>query len=132
VDDVPRDTSVFALKEKYARKWKVNTDKVKLLYAKKPVSDSKTMADIVGDGELDGEVVEFNVMLMGGVTPGGEKKVEKVTKPSVAVGLSGKDMLGTDEFWDDLKGFLVQRLKDEDEGERLAKVFKKTVESESK
>ena len=28
-------------------------------------------------------------------------------------GASGDEVLGSDEFWDDLKGFLVQRLKDE-------------------
>jgi hypothetical protein len=122
---------VFALKEKYARKWKVQTEKVKLLYAKKPVADSKTLADIVGDGDVDGEV-EFSVMLMGGVTPGEDKKEEiKDIKAPVAVGASGKELLGTVEFWDDLKGFLVQRLKDEKEGERLAKLFKQTVDSES-
>jgi len=41
-------------------------------------------------------------------------------------GPSGKE-LETEEFWNDLKGFLVQRLKDEGEGERLAKVFRKAA-----
>ncbi|KAI7329914.1 hypothetical protein KC340_g4444 [Hortaea werneckii] len=34
------------------------------------------------------------------------------------------EILGSDEFWADLKGFLAQRLRDEEEGERLAKRFR--------
>lgn len=37
------------------------------------------------------------------------------------------DVLKSEEFWDDLKGFLSQRLRDEGEGERLAKVFRGSV-----
>lgn len=37
------------------------------------------------------------------------------------------DELKSEEFWDDLKGFLSQRLRDEKEGERLAKVFRGSV-----
>ena len=34
------------------------------------------------------------------------------------------EILGSEEFWADLKGFLAQRLRDEEEGERLAKRFR--------
>jgi hypothetical protein len=34
-------------------------------------------------------------------------------------------MLQNDEFWADLKDFLVQRLRDEDQGERLVGLFRK-------
>lgn len=34
-------------------------------------------------------------------------------------------MLQSDEFWADLKDFLVQRLRDEDQGERLVSIFRK-------
>lgn len=33
-------------------------------------------------------------------------------------------MLQSDEFWADLKDFLVQRLRDEDQGERLVRLFR--------
>ncbi|KAK4940077.1 hypothetical protein LTR28_009223, partial [Elasticomyces elasticus] len=38
---------------------------------------------------------------------------------------SGSSVLQTEEFWDDLKGFLVQRLRDEREGEKAVAVFRK-------
>lgn len=44
-----------------------------------------------------------------------------------AAGISGKDVLATDEFWADLQAFLVQRLKDEKEGERVWKAFRGSV-----
>jgi len=47
----------------------------------------------------------------------------------VAQGASGVEVLRTEAFWEDLKGFLVQRLRDEGEGERLAGVFKQAWES---
>lgn len=104
-------------------------DKLKLLYNKKPVSDSKTLKDVLGpDGEGAGagaKGVEFSVMVMGGAATlaaaaakkaaessegGGEKTDESGV---VAQGLSGEGVLATEEFWDDLKGFLQQRVRDE-------------------
>jgi ubiquitin-like protein 4 len=105
----------------------VPIDKIKILYAKKPVADSKTLADVLG-GEGNGPAgAEFSVMLMGGVTPSDEPPQEKAKGGPTAQGPSGKEVLATEEFWDDLRGFLVQRLKDEDEGERLASVFRKAA-----
>jgi hypothetical protein len=48
---------------------------------------------------------------------------------AAAVGPTGKDIVATDEFWGDLKNFVLQRIKDEHEGERLVGVFKKAWES---
>ena len=45
-----------------------------------------------------------------------------------AQGPSGKDVVDS-EFWDDLKGFVVQRIRDEAEGERMAAFFKAAYES---
>lgn len=116
--------SVFDLKQAYAAQWSVPVDKIKLLYAKKPVADSKTLGEVVG-AETD---VEFGVMLLGGVVPSEKREEEQQEeKPKAAVGPSGKELLATDAFWTDLKGFLVQRLKDESEGERLAQLFRKAV-----
>jgi len=33
-------------------------------------------------------------------------------------------LLETDAFWDDLKGFLIQRLRDENEGDVIFGLFK--------
>jgi hypothetical protein len=118
--------SIYDLKTAYAARYHVPVDKIKLLDAKKPVADSKTLADVLGAAAAaasGGETVEFAVMLMGGVTPSDEP----ASAPSVAQGPSGKDILATEEFWTDLKGFLVQRLKDEKEGERLADIFREAA-----
>ena len=69
-------------------------------------------------------------MLLGGVTPTDEapKEAPKAKESiPVAQGISGKEVLETEQFWSDLKGFLVQRIKDEKEGERLAGVFRKAA-----
>lgn len=44
--------------------------------------------------------------------------------PSTAVGMHGRDALMTPEFWDDLTGFLVQRLKDEKLGNEIGERFR--------
>jgi hypothetical protein len=54
--------------------------------------------------------------------------VEKVTGPPVSMaaegsGPSGVEVLKQAEFWDDLQGFLEQRLRDQGEAARLRKIF---------
>lgn len=128
LQDQSLDTSVLDLKNAVARELGLDgVGKVRVLWRKKPCADSKTVKDVVG-GELSAEggeegVVEFSVMVIGGVGGGGggadgEKKVEPkmemdvdTTPPVVAQGPSGEEVLGTEEFWEDLRGFLVQRLR---------------------
>ena len=87
-------------------------------------------------------------MVMGGATagvasPGAESPAESpaAVAPSesekglagtgaAAVGPSGKDVVATEEFWGDLNNFVLQRIKDEQEGERLVGVFKKAWEAD--
>lgn len=69
-------------------------------------------------------------MLLGGVVPSDEPVKEEVKEKATATApgvVSGKDVLGTEQFWSDLKGFLVQRIRDEKEGERLAGVFREAA-----
>ena len=145
--------SVYDLKQRYASSASVPAAKVKLLYKKKPVADSKTVAEVVGS-DVAGEV-EFGVMVMGGavsssageapvqsppaVAPteaekglgSGSGSVSEYTKtPSAAVGPSGKELVAADEFWSDLKTFVLQRIKDEAEGERLVGIFKTAWEND--
>jgi hypothetical protein len=40
------------------------------------------------------------------------------------------ETLKTQEFWDDLKGFLIQRLKNESEGDKLFGVFRTAWETQ--
>jgi hypothetical protein len=87
-------------------------------------ADAKTLSEQLGDGS--GQEAEFSVMLLGGVVPSLSAPVEeKSTQEATRIPV-GKE-LETEDFWDDLKGFLIQRLKDEGEGERLAKLFRKAA-----
>ncbi|KAK3676361.1 hypothetical protein LTR78_003636 [Recurvomyces mirabilis] len=56
--------------------------------------------------------------------PESEKaKVEAASKPAADAN-TAESILKSEEFWSDLQGFLSQRLRDEGEGQKLAKVFK--------
>lgn len=60
----------------------------------------------------------------GNVSAGSDKDAQmEDVRPSTSQG-KAHDVLKSDAFWTDLQGFLTQRLKDEDEGRRLAKVFR--------
>lgn len=97
-----------------------------MLYKKKPVPDSRVLKEVAADsdGEIKQQKLEFSVMVIGGAAAvrGGDEEVI----PPVS---SADDSMG-EEFWKDLKGFLVQRLKSEDIGEKAASVFKKAWEAQ--
>ncbi|KAF5874256.1 uncharacterized protein Bfra_004263 [Botrytis fragariae] len=121
------NTSILNLKESLSEKEGIPVEKLRVLYNKKPVGDAKVLKDVIGEEETK---VEFSIMVMGGAasvrkaeTPG--KEVEA----PVAQGPSGLETLAGEEFWGDLKGFLVQRLRDEEQGNKLYEVFKKAWES---
>ena len=117
------DTSIHNVKERVVSELGLSgTEGVKVLYKKRPCADSKTVKDLVGDeGAAE---VEFSVMIMGG-TPAVEKKedvsmggLEDTTaqggdEMGVAQRKSGQEVLETEEFWSDLRGFLVQKTRDE-------------------
>jgi ubiquitin-like protein 4 len=133
-------TSIFDLKNAYSTKSSIAVSKIKVLWNKKPVSDSKTIGEVIGQDA--GTEVEFSIMIMGGgVTTGGTP----VTNPPAvapseaekglgagpaAQGPSGKEVVASSEFWEDLKGFVVQRIRDEQEGQRLVSVFKAAWEKD--
>ncbi|KAL5121678.1 hypothetical protein ACEQ8H_000365 [Pleosporales sp. CAS-2024a] len=131
-------TSVYDLKSQYASHVSMPAAKIKLLYQKKPVPDSKTVAQVVGP-HVPAEV-EFAVMLMGGPVASpvasppatAPTETEKGLAPepaSVAVGPSGNEVVATDQFWSDLKAFLRQRTKDDMAAERLTDVFRAAWET---
>ncbi|KAJ5088953.1 hypothetical protein N7532_007637 [Penicillium argentinense] len=113
----------------------VPLDKIKVLYHRKPVSGtSKTVAEVLADEPemlAGGKEVEFGVMIIGGAktvdavesqTEGAQMR--DVSPPKAAVGPSGREILQTDAFWNDLRGYLQQRLKDEEEANHLSMLFK--------
>ncbi|RAL11178.1 uncharacterized protein BO97DRAFT_478760 [Aspergillus homomorphus CBS 101889] len=125
---------------------KPTLDKIKILYRKKPVTGNKTLAEIL-DAEPEllagGKEVEVAVMVMGGgkvveesveggqqqqrgVVEGEDATVETTIKP--AVGPSGEEVVKTDAFWEDLQGFLEQRIKDAEEARRLKGLFREAWE----
>ena len=126
-------TSILDLKQAVAEKIGAeNTEKIRLLYKKKPCADSKTIKDVLG--EESGKEVEFTVMVLGGVSAAGEEnrresedKEEKtdvaMEDAPVAQGSSGVEVLEGKEFWDDLRGFLLQRVRDQDVAQKAAKMF---------
>ncbi|RMZ73273.1 ubiquitin supergroup [Pyrenophora seminiperda CCB06] len=149
----PAKTSVYDLKQQYATQASLSAAKIKILYKKKPVTDSKTLLEVIGSDAWSD--VEFGVMVMAGAALGGaaspaagstpvtsppavapptesEKGLASAgeTSAGTAGGTAGagaesaKDVVATDAFWADLKTFVFQRIKDEQEGERLVGVFK--------
>ncbi|KAI4198377.1 MAG: hypothetical protein LQ350_005314 [Teloschistes chrysophthalmus] len=126
---------------------------IKILYQRKPVGDGRTVGEVVGaaaGGESgEGEKgVEFGVIVMGGgaAADTGEKGTaagkeeggdtlmggtEAAAREAaggevpVAQGISGEAVLQSAEFWDDLKGWLMQRVRDESVAEGCWSLFKR-------
>ncbi|KAF2430424.1 hypothetical protein EJ08DRAFT_243133 [Tothia fuscella] len=125
-------TSIYDLKAAYAAKSGGSTDKIKLLYNKKPTQDSKTLKDVLGEAAETAKEVEFSVMVMGGGAAAVSSPPIETPQPEMAAppaqGTTGKDVLKTNEFWEDLQGFLQQRLRDESEAANLTTLFKSSWE----
>ncbi|KAF2841658.1 hypothetical protein M501DRAFT_929168 [Patellaria atrata CBS 101060] len=133
-------TSIHELKTAYSTHIHVLSSKIKVLWQKKPVLDSKVLKELLGGegGDMPGDA-EFTIMVLGGAVPTLEGPKENEAEPEkmdvdpptapVAQGPSGAEVVQTKEFWEDLKGFLVQRVRDEAEGERLVELFKNAWES---
>lgn len=117
----PLATSVLDLKSSVSEKTRVPVDKMRLLHRKKPVPDSKVLKDLV---EGEEPAIEFSVMVIGGAAA--IKPAEEESTPPAVAGNepTGERALETPEFWEDLKGFLMQRLKDEKQAELLSQTWK--------
>jgi len=120
----PPTISVLDLKSAVSRQTNISVENLRLLYKKKPAGDSKILKDLIAEEESN---IEFSIMVMGGAA---SMKQPEEAAP-VAQGLSGSDVLASEEFWGDLKGFLTQRLRDEGEGRKVFTVFKTAWESKA-
>ncbi|PYI30878.1 hypothetical protein BP00DRAFT_371871 [Aspergillus indologenus CBS 114.80] len=119
-------------------------EKIKILHRKKPVTGHRTLAEMLSEEPAllaGGKEVEVAVMVLGGgrVVPAEgegsgvgvqeeeeETPAEPVVKP--AVGPSGEEVVKTEAFWEDLQGFLEQRVKDAEEARRLRVLFREAWE----
>ncbi|RYP59184.1 hypothetical protein DL770_010258 [Monosporascus sp. CRB-9-2] len=130
-----RGTPLLDVKAAVATATGIPADRLKLLHKRRPVSDTKVLGDLLGaagDGEM---AVELSVMVMGGggaattamnTAAGGgtDDNTDNKTAEVVAQGgPSGADVLGTPMFWDDLRGFLLQRVRDEKLAGELSETF---------
>ncbi|KAI9652403.1 MAG: hypothetical protein M1831_006812 [Alyxoria varia] len=124
-------TSVYDLKTKVAARTGYTTDKLKILWQKRPVGDSKTVAEVVFGSSAEearkGEEVEMGVMYTGEPTnrPQAEedldgkgqgdtvmKDVEVETTRTAeesSTAPKGWDVLKSEGFWSDLQGFVEQK-----------------------
>lgn len=112
----------------------VPLDKIKVLYQRKPVSGTgKTIAEILADEPAmlaGGKEVEFGIMILGGAKTIDTSNVDsaasaqETTATESPTKSSSTDELRNESFWDDLQGFLGQRLKDEGEAKQLRTLFK--------
>jgi hypothetical protein len=155
----PPNTSLAEIKEQAARETGLPLAKIKLLCGKKPVGDSKLLRELlVNGGEEEGGLLELGVMVLGGaagfslkkkevavveeaVVEGEGDKMQGVEGAAaaaaaadgapVAQGLSGEGVLATGEFWEDLRGFLQQRVRDEAVAGEALGVFKGAWEGRS-
>ena len=149
-------TSIYDIKTLLGQRTGYNPDKLKVLWKKKPVVDSKTVKEVaVEDGkelEQDQEV-EMGVMYIGSPTfepsrdPEGKaptaegsdakpkqdedtvmRDASPVTKMASGTGPTGGEVLKSEEFWRDLEGFVAQRCKDTGIANEAVKKWKYTWE----
>ncbi|KAI9744220.1 MAG: hypothetical protein M1818_002372 [Claussenomyces sp. TS43310] len=113
--------SILDVKGEVSAQTSIPVDKLRILHNKKPVGDAKVLKDLVGPEDA---AVAFTVMVVGGAASVGAQERAAVDAP-VAQGPSGTEVLAMEEFWDDLKAFLTQRLRDREVGEKTFETFKK-------
>jgi hypothetical protein len=132
-------TSILDLKSAVASHLNLpGTDKVRILWNKRPCKDSQSLKDVIGDG-IDKREAEFGVMIMGGMPTqvegekeekGEERDVVMMEAPVAVGGVEGVDVLKGEAFWDDLRGFLLQRVRNERVAAGAVGVFRRAWESE--
>ncbi|PKS09711.1 hypothetical protein jhhlp_004332 [Lomentospora prolificans] len=137
---LPLTTSILDLKHALESRAGVPTDKARILHRKKPVPDSKILKDLLAaEDSANVDALELGVMVMGGAAS--LKPVAAAagatTVPMPVPGPDGsnaeaRQIVESPQFWTDLQGFLIQRVKDEKTGEELATLFKKSWEGRAK
>lgn len=131
------NTAVLDVKDAVVARTHIPADKIKMLFAKKPVLDSKVLKDLAAPGGAT--TLDFTVMILGGAVTAAEATAKAAAAAGqgeapkdaagtfqadvVAQGPSGPEVLQSTEFWDDLKGYLLQRIRDEKEANDVFDTF---------
>jgi len=76
---------------------------------------------VEGKGEVEMKDAPVSVPVIG------ESDVEMAAP--VAQGVSGVEVIESKEFWSDLEGFLMQRVRDEHKSKKLLQVFRQGFEN---
>ncbi|KAJ4150811.1 hypothetical protein LMH87_011544 [Akanthomyces muscarius] len=130
----PLGTSLLDVKQAVASRARIPVDKLKILYNKRPLPDSKILGEVLGD-DFAKAAVEFSVMVVGGAAAVLQQQQpmdvddEGRRSDRVRTAKKGEAAVEQDQFWEDLNGFLMQRVKDEDTAAELTTVFKNAWES---
>ncbi|KAL9059262.1 MAG: hypothetical protein Q9162_001299 [Coniocarpon cinnabarinum] len=134
--------SIYELKTQLSQQTGYASDKVKILWERKPVVDSKTVQEVIGKDAGD---VEFAVMYSGAPTAAprasqqslnaqqpiaagandAQSEQMDVDQTPVAQGQSGEAVLSTSQFWKDLQDFVMQRVRDKAVGKEAVALFEK-------
>ncbi|PHH65176.1 hypothetical protein CDD81_3307 [Ophiocordyceps australis] len=117
----PVNTSLLDIKSKVSSQARIPVEKIKIIHNKRPVADSKILKDVMAEND---RTVDFSIMIVGGAAAIAPDN--SVQAPSEA---TGNAVVQSPEFWTDLKGFLMQRLKDQATAEELCRLFKASWES---
>src|SRR5690554_1339097 len=106
----PQDpsTSIHTLKSLLESDSGIPASKVRILYRKKPVPDSKVLKELLTEEDVAAGVdsLELGVMVLGGAASarGGAAAADPAPAEEEKV------VAETEEFWGDLRGFLLQRV----------------------
>ncbi|EFW98776.1 hypothetical protein CMQ_4628 [Grosmannia clavigera kw1407] len=134
-------TSLLDLRQQLATKTHVPIAKLKLLFGKKPVADTKVLKDLIGPAaSASATTLELGLMVVGGAATvaAATQEAEEETKtaapppaaapPPVAVAAaapppSGQAVVESEAFWSDLRAFLVARINDDKLADELFSSF---------
>lgn len=131
-------TSIYDLKTHLGARSGYAPDKLKILWQRKPVTDSKTLKEVVGQDVGD---VDMAVMYSGpptehiAVAQSADKEAADaihrmdVDETPITQSESGEAVLNTDRFWTDLQDFVVDRVKNESVGKDAVALWKQAWKS---
>ncbi|ERS95049.1 uncharacterized protein SPSK_01936 [Sporothrix schenckii 1099-18] len=129
-------TSLLDVRTALSETSHVPVDKLRLLYNKKPVSDSKVLKDLVAD-ESETEI-KLGVMVAGGaetVAAAAEAaasvaaaQAKAATAPTDGQETPTAIAAESEAFWNDLRGFLVKRTGSKTQADELFSLFLRSWE----